>query len=89
MSGNGILLRADLHRLFDAYLLTLEKTPDGVVVRCSPELDGSWYAELDGRRIIDPPTERAVLPRPESLSAHQAECGWLKASGGEAETINP
>lgn len=45
----GLLLRADVHRLFDAMLLTVE--PDDVTSRVAPALLGNFpsLAQLDGQ----------------------------------------
>ena len=85
VSGNGIPLRADLHRLFDGHLITLQETPDGIVVRCSPALAGTEYESLDGRQIEQPPSALS-RPHPDSLAAHQAKCAWL-AEGSDPENI--
>lgn len=48
-TDNGIMLRADLHRLFDSNLLIIN--PDTFRVEVSPELENSKYWKLNGRRI--------------------------------------
>lgn len=45
---DGILLRADIHRLLDADGLRFVRDGDRVVVRVSPALAESEYASLDG-----------------------------------------
>ena len=47
---DGILLRADLHRLLDAGLLRID---DGVV-----RVAAGSYAALDGTRLVSPGTGR-------------------------------
>lgn len=49
---NGILLRGDLHTLFDLGLLSID--PDSMVVRCAPSLEGSEYWAFNGRKISLP-----------------------------------
>jgi putative restriction endonuclease len=71
---NGLLLRSDLHRLFDLGYLTV--SPD-LTVRISPRLhkefpDGQDYAALDGVRIRLP-ARTADHPSPEALDWHQNE----------------
>ncbi|WP_169798549.1 HNH endonuclease [Piscicoccus intestinalis] len=83
--GNGILLRADLHRLFDDHLLTLVDGPDGLIVRCSPTLRHTEYAALDGQPVQPLPQDPRLRPHPASLAAHHEHCAWL--GGGEADTI--
>jgi hypothetical protein len=46
---NGLLLRSDIHSLFDLGLLTID--PEGFTVRVAPQLTGSSYGELDGRTL--------------------------------------
>lgn len=48
---NGLLLRADLHRLFDQGLI---RVGGDYVVRVSPELRGQGYDDVDGRRLRPP-----------------------------------
>lgn len=52
---NGILLRADLHTLFDLGLLSIE--PETYLVRVSSDLDGSDYAHMHGQRMRLPADE--------------------------------
>jgi hypothetical protein len=47
--GNGLLLRADLHNLFDDGLVRIE--PKKLVVELSKELSKSPYAELNGAPV--------------------------------------
>jgi hypothetical protein len=52
---NGLLLRTDLHTLFDLGLITVDAATMTILV--APVLAGSMYAEFDGRTIrlpIDP-----------------------------------
>lgn len=45
-TGNGILLRSDLHTLFDEGLLRID--PERLVVVLDPSLEGTRYWDLDG-----------------------------------------
>jgi predicted RNA-binding protein with PUA-like domain len=47
--GNGLLMRADLHSLFDAGLLRINPTSLKVVI--DPKLRGTPYQEFHGRKI--------------------------------------
>jgi putative restriction endonuclease len=47
--ANGILLRADLHTLFDLDLLAIEST--SMRVRLHPDVIASGYAHLEGREL--------------------------------------
>jgi hypothetical protein len=56
--SNGLLLRADLHNLFDLGLLTID--PETLTVCFAPSLMGSCYAHLNGMKLTlpDSPAER-------------------------------
>ena len=64
---NAILLKSDLHALFDFFLLSLEYAGDALTVRVSKRLSDTPYAKLEGRTIrlpSDPfcqPAASAVL----------------------------
>lgn len=69
---NGLLLRADIHTLFDLDRLTV--LPEGVV-RVDPTIGGE-YGDLDGNDIRT--AERAdQRPAPAVLRQHNQRCGWL------------
>lgn len=75
---NGLLLRADVHTLFDLHLLAIT---DGLVVRTSPDLAGSLYSEFDGRQLRQP-TALEDRPSRDQLAAHRKKCPWLSAPAG-------
>lgn len=58
-ASNGLLLRADIHNLFDLKLMTVD--PNTLRVRVSPRLAGTPYWEFDGRQIKQP---ESVSKRP-------------------------
>jgi hypothetical protein len=64
---NGLLLRADVHTLFDLALISIE--PSKFVVRVSNLLEGSQYEKLDGKRPAFP-TRSTLHPSPAALEAH-------------------
>lgn len=66
-ASNGLLLRADLHLLYDAYLLSVD--PDGFRVRLAPSLRDSQYREFNGARIRLP-DDAGASPSPSRLAAH-------------------
>lgn len=69
----GLLLRRDLHALFDAGLLCVD--PETWQVRMSPTLNPfPNFASLNGR-VLTLPAE--LRPRPEYLAAHLAEARRL------------
>ncbi|MFL6672912.1 MAG: HNH endonuclease [Massilia sp.] len=61
---NGLLLRADVHTLFDLGLLSI--CPDTLCVALAPALRGSTYAELHGRPLALP-TAQDQQPDREAL----------------------
>lgn len=72
---NGLILRKDVHRLFDLHLLALE---DDGTISVSPEVTEPIYRDLDGRKAQFPsdPTSR---PDPAVLQAQRGRCTWLSA----------
>lgn len=70
---NGLLLRADIHTLFDLSLLTI--TPD-YTVRVAPELTSSGYGGFDGDTLSFPVVS-SLRPHPDMLEKHNATCSWL------------
>jgi putative restriction endonuclease len=67
---NGLLLRADLHTLFDLFELTIDASSHRV--QLSNALKNSRYRELDQQRLL-PPNKRAAAPSPEALKSHNAD----------------
>jgi len=65
--ANGLLLRADIHTLFDRYLISIDPTTNKVIV--SPSLLNTCYEELSGK-IIKFPQDSSALPSPKSLAHH-------------------
>jgi hypothetical protein len=49
---NGILLRADLHVLFDRKLISID--PDGLTVIVSERLMGTYYEQYHGKKVAVP-----------------------------------
>ncbi|GAA2341329.1 HNH endonuclease signature motif containing protein [Dactylosporangium salmoneum] len=64
---NGLLLRADLHTLFDLHLVAVDHNGNLVV---SSHLDGSSYATLQGRPLRLP-QQPAHRPSKRGLAAHR------------------
>jgi hypothetical protein len=71
--GNGLLLRADLHTLFDLHLITV--MPFGTI-RTAPDLRGSEYEDFDERQVRRA-QEPAHAPSPAALMEHNEACAWL------------
>ncbi|MGY1425403.1 HNH endonuclease [Lysobacter sp. A289] len=69
-TDNGLLLRTDLHTVFDLGRIWIDDT---MRVRVAPELDGSEYAALDGRNL-SLPGEHADRPHLAHLEQHRKVC---------------
>lgn len=70
---NGLLLRADFHRLFDVGLVSV--TPD-LKIRISPRIREAWfngkaYYRLDNQPLAIVPEETGSRPDPDRLNWHQ------------------
>ncbi len=65
---NGLLLRADIHALFDLGLITVD--PETLTVVVAPHLQAGSYANLHGSSL-KPPTDPAARPNREALSIHR------------------
>ena len=73
--SNGLLLRSDFHRLFDAGLITV--TPE-LRVEVSPRIREEWfngknYYRLHGQRLITIPENQTHQPDPEYLRWHNEQ----------------
>lgn len=66
--GNGLLLRTDLHTLFDLWLVAID--PKTMRLLVSPKLDGTVYQKYRGRRIRVP-REPGCRPSIEALEQHR------------------
>jgi hypothetical protein len=70
--ANGILLRADLHTLFDLGLIAIDTAQMTVILH--PELIGSSYSDLAGRKITLPKDSKQ-RPAVKALAEHRATSG--------------
>jgi hypothetical protein len=71
---NGLLLRADLHTLFDLNLLTIRSTD--LTIAVAPVVDDPLYRELEGRNLRS--RSDRVEPNRDLLATHNAKCTWLE-----------
>lgn len=71
--SNGLLLRADIHTLFDLYLLSVDPGSRRVVV--SPKLEPTEYSVLQGTQLLDTATGFASAGEL-SLEWHRSMCSW-------------
>ena len=74
--SNGMLLRSDFHRLFDAGLVTV--TPD-LHVELSPRIkeqgfNGKPYYRLHGKSLLNVPQDPVNRPSSDLLSWHNENC---------------
>ncbi len=70
-STNGLLLRTDIHTLFDLRLIAIDTATMKVVV--SPELEGTEYECLAGKDLRVP-EEKKRRPNREALQMHRDAC---------------
>jgi predicted restriction endonuclease len=71
--SNTLLLRSDLHLLFDLHLLTID--PETLTVLIAPGLAHSCYGTMAGRTIYWPSVDE-YEPDLEALAQHKALCAW-------------
>lgn len=74
---NGLLLRADIHTLFDLYLIAVE--PETKVVIIAPELVKTKYKRLN-RKKINLPRNLRQHPSEGALIWHYNQCDWINKS---------
>lgn len=72
---NGLLVRADIHTLFDLNRLTIEAS--SLRIKISPDLMTSEYIKYHDRVLASVPNNRKLLPDPKLLEEHNYSCGWL------------
>ena len=70
---NLLLLRSDLHVLFDLHLIAIE--PSNLKIRIAPWLKDTYYSILQGRSLNFPLNEE-MRPNPELLIRHWEKCDW-------------
>jgi putative restriction endonuclease len=64
---NGLLLRADIHTLFDLHLITIN--PETYEILLSSNLSTSSYQELHGK-LLSLPQDKAFLPEVSAMRKH-------------------
>lgn len=69
---NGILLRADLHTLWDLGLIALNEATGRLAI--SKSLEGTSYGNLDGH-AVDLPADTTLAPSAAALSQHREWAG--------------
>lgn len=73
LTANGLLLRADIHTLFDLHLLTIDAAD--LKVRLAPTLRGSEYEMLHGRPMRRP--RPGAAPDRSALAQHNKALGRI------------
>lgn len=68
--SNGILLRADLHTLFDLFLIKID--PETLQVKVSASLKATPYQRLEGRKL-SLPKNKNDWPSPMALQQHYSQ----------------
>lgn len=68
--ANGLLLRADMHDLFDLGLVAVETAT--MRLRLADELAGTKYEQYDGKRLLLPDND-VIRPSVEALDMHRAQ----------------
>jgi len=69
---NGLLLRADLHSLFDLGKIAINSSDFRIILH--PDLRSGYYSGLHGK-MISLPTNKNEWPSKEALDKHREYCG--------------
>lgn len=77
VAPNGLLLRTDIHTLFDLYLITID--PESMTAVVAPTLESTEYAYLAGRKVFIP-LITADRPSAAALAWHYALCDWTQTT---------
>ncbi|MEG4009658.1 HNH endonuclease [Microcoleus sp. Pol11C1] len=72
--SNGLLLRADIHILFDKYLITINTLTKEVCV--ASKLSDTEYSKLSGRKLLLP-KDKQSRPSKQVLEWHNKQCSWF------------
>jgi len=72
-ASNGLLLRVDIHELFERYLLGIDPRTKKILI--APNLVNS-YGKLAGKRIYIPENP-ALRPSKKALEWHFNQCQWI------------
>ncbi|MEW6491053.1 MAG: pentapeptide repeat-containing protein [Cyanobacteriota bacterium] len=71
--SNGLLLRADLHTLFDLDLIVID--PETMKIHLAPSLRRTNYGELEGKSL-KLPKNKADFPKRDALQWRCNQCWW-------------
>lgn len=84
--SNGLLLRADIHKLFDLHLLWID--PKTRQIRLDDTLLGSEYGHLEGRRLREP-NHAETRPQETALEYHEQRCAGALLESGDVKGLLP
>ncbi|BAY27480.1 TPR repeat-containing protein [Calothrix sp. NIES-2100] len=73
--SNGLLLRADLHTLFDLNLIVIH--PETIKIYIAPTLHKTEYREINGRELRVPKNE-IYRPKQKFLKQRFEQCQWCQ-----------
>jgi uncharacterized protein YjbI with pentapeptide repeats len=73
--SNGLLLRADIHTLFDLNLIAID--PETLTIHLAPSLRETSYKELHGKELRQP-KDPADSPKLEALQWRYQQCEWMQ-----------
>lgn len=71
--SNGLLLRADVHTLFDLYLISAD--PESCQLTVAPSLRSSDYGDLHGALLSRARTSERLVSHA-ALEWHRSQCHW-------------
>lgn len=71
--NNGLLLRADVHTLFDLYLISVDSKSRNIV--CAPALQASSHFKFSGRKLASTSALDSEA-NSDALAWHRAQCPW-------------
>lgn len=75
--SNALLLRADIHTLFDLNMIAID--PETMKIILAPSLRNGTYSSLDGQPLTSPNLE-AFQPNLDALKLRLQWCSWLNVS---------
>lgn len=81
---NGLLLRSDIHTLFDRHLITVIHDGTDYVVRVAPDITDEGYRKYDGQPLAQTPPAR-TQPMVAYLQHHAIDCSWLNVKDAKLE----
>jgi len=73
VTTNGLLLRADIHTLFDLYLISID--PETRTICVAPNLTETTYASLQGVTLRNPSGSQHIVSVA-ALKWHREQCAW-------------